>query len=62
VIVQRCAFLGIQPYKRVSVASRYDHLLGKVPDALVAKLAGVSRASIGARRKRLSAQATVELS
>ena len=56
VIVQRCAFLGIQPYKRVSVASRYDHLLGKVPDALVAKLAGVSRASIGVRRKRLASR------
>ncbi|BAW26888.1 MULTISPECIES: hypothetical protein [Pseudomonas] len=53
IILQRCKDLGIQPFTRVSVASRYDHLLGKVPDALVARLAGVSRASIGARRQRL---------
>lgn len=53
VVVQRCEALGVQPFKRVSVASRYDHLLGKVPDALVARLAGVSRASIGVRRQRL---------
>ena len=47
------AFLGIAPYKRLSKAVRFDHLLGKVPNSLVAKLAGVSTARIAERRKQL---------
>jgi hypothetical protein len=46
-------FLGIAPYKRLSKAVRFDHLLGKVPNSLVAKLAGVSTARIAERRKQL---------
>lgn len=53
VVEQRRVFLGIAPYKRLSKAVRFDHLLGKVPNSLVAKLAGVSTARIAERRKQL---------
>lgn len=50
VVDQRRDFLAV-PYRRTARASRYAHLFGKVPNALLAKLAGVSPARIADMRK-----------
>ena len=42
VVEQRQKFLGVKSFKRVSKVSRYQHLVGVIPNALLAKLAGVS--------------------
>ena len=52
VVEQRQAFLGVTPYQRVSRVDRYEHLVGVVPNNLLAKLAGVSPARIADIRKR----------
>lgn len=49
VVEQRQAFLGVTPYQRVD---RYEHLVGVVPNNVLAKLAGVSPARIADIRKR----------
>ncbi len=50
VVDQRRAFLGV-PYKRIAKAERFTHLFGLLPDATIAKLAGVSRPRIADMRK-----------
>lgn len=52
VVEQRRNFLAV-PYRRTARASRYAHLFGVVPNALVAKLAGVSPARIADMRKAM---------
>ncbi|MHC5208913.1 hypothetical protein [Pseudomonas chlororaphis] len=52
VVEQRQKFLGIPPYQRVSRVTRYEHLLGVVPNNVLAKLAGVTPARIADIRKR----------
>ena len=42
IVEQRQRFLGVAPFRRVSKVSRYQHLVGVIPNALLAKLAGVS--------------------
>lgn len=49
---QRRDFLAV-PYRRTARASRYAHLFGVVPNALLAKLAGVSPARIADMRKAM---------
>nr|WP_229653867.1 hypothetical protein [Pseudomonas syringae]QOU99745.1 hypothetical protein [Pseudomonas syringae pv. actinidiae] len=46
VIEKRRDFLGVKPYERVSRIARYDHLLGVIPNALLAQLAGLSTARV----------------
>lgn len=50
VVEQRRAFLGVQ-YQRTSKAERFAHLLGLLPNATIARLAGVSTARIQDMRK-----------
>ncbi|MHB2250834.1 hypothetical protein ACX64O_28755 (plasmid) [Pseudomonas fitomaticsae] len=50
VVDQRRAFLGVQ-YQRTSKAERFAHLFGLLPNATIAKLAGVSTARIADMRK-----------
>ncbi|SOS30002.1 hypothetical protein PL963_P100019 (plasmid) [Pseudomonas cerasi] len=54
VVQQRRIFLGIQPYRRVSKLERYRHLLGLVPNNLVAMLAGVSHTRVTDYLKQIS--------
>lgn len=54
VVEQRRIFLGIQPYRRVSKLTRYRHLLGLVPNNLIAKLAGVSHTRVGDYAKQVT--------
>lgn len=51
VIEDRQQYLGVAPYQRVSRAERYTHLLGVIPNSVLAKLAGVSGARIREMRK-----------
>jgi hypothetical protein len=53
VVERRQAFLGIDPYQRVSKVARYKHLVGVVSDNLLAKLAGVSPSRIYGIRKTM---------
>jgi len=52
VVEQLQAFLGFTPYQRVSRVDRYEHLVGVVPNNVLAKLAGVSPDRIADIRKR----------
>lgn len=52
IVEQRQAFLGVTPYQRLSRVDRYEHLVGVVPNNVLAKLAGVSPARIADIRKR----------
>ena len=55
VVEQRRIFLGIQPYRRVSKLERYRHLLGLVPNNLIALIAGVSHTRVADYWKQVSA-------
>lgn len=56
VIEKRRDFLGVKPYERVSRAARYNHLLGVIPNTLLAKLAGISASRVRylSRAKKLA--------
>lgn len=46
IVEKRRDFLGVKPFERVSRVAQYRHLLGVIPHALLAQLAGVSAARI----------------
>ena len=54
VIEQRRISLGLPSHERVSKADRYKHLFGLLPNAVIAKLAGLSTARIADMRKAKS--------
>ncbi|WP_280319906.1 MULTISPECIES: hypothetical protein [Pseudomonas] len=54
VVEQRRIFLRIQPYRRVSKLERYRHLLGLVPNNLIALIAGVSHTRVADYSKQTS--------
>lgn len=56
VVERRQEFLGVKPYQRVSRVARYQHLLGLVPNSVLAKLAGVTAARVADIRKRKNSE------
>lgn len=56
VVEQRRLFLGIRPYRRVSKLEPYRHLLGLVPNSLIALLAGVSHTRVADYLKQVPAE------
>ncbi|HGM4353831.1 TPA: hypothetical protein ACKPJR_006353 [Pseudomonas aeruginosa] len=55
VVEQRRAFLGVE-YRRTAKAERFAHLFGLLPNAVVAKLAGVTTARVADMRKARAAK------
>jgi hypothetical protein len=55
VVEKRRIFLAIQPYRRVSKLERYRHLLGLIPNNLIALIAGVSHTRVADYLKQVSA-------
>lgn len=56
VVEQRQKFMGVGPFQRISKIAQYQHLVGVVPNALVAKLAGVSSTRVAEFRSSYLAE------
>jgi hypothetical protein len=56
VVEQRQKFMGVGPFQRISKIAQYQHLVGVIPNALVAKLAGVSSTRVAEFRSSYLAE------